>query len=537
MRKKNSRWDNYQPGRSRSNVTPLEPETVTLKMPFRLQGERPQTLDLSFMANRPRVAAVLARVVWAEAPAYAPKSRKALVRSIKIFHDFTESTYPDVADLSALTREMFREYAVWLTDVRGLTTRAASGVYYLLKGLLKSAKSSYPDAFDPDFEAPKVRFRYDHRRATRALSEETIQNILLAAEADVDICMGAYREGDTPENFGQLIPFMLIIGIRTAINPESLYQIRRDCLQPHPIDPAAYYVVWTKRRSKSGVQRQLHYVKPGRRGVIELLKFLSVFTEPLTTQAREPDREMLLLYRYPQGAGRVAAARCPSTVNRALRAFIKRHKLPPFKIVQLRASVATLLYKKTGGNIRKVRDFLGHAYLETTQLYVAEHLVREIHNRSIRAAQALLIERVTVVIPKKAKKALAELESELSPEQRERIADGTYQTGICRCRNPYDSPLPDQQKGRCCTLFLACLSCPNALFFLEDLPRVIGLRNFLLAEKHTMKKDVWESLYKDRLRIIEEDIIAAFSDAQVAEAERAADVTNARILIASGVLQ
>jgi hypothetical protein len=80
------------------------------------------------------------------------------------------------------------------------------------------------------------------------------------------------------------------------------------------------------------------------------------------------------------------------------------------------------------------------------------------------------------------------------------------------------------------------LTCPNALFFLEDLPRVIALRDHLIAEKKNVRRGVWEGLYQDRVKIIENDIIGAFSKSQIAEAEaRAKKIANIPLLTAKGV--
>ena len=207
-------------------------------------------------------------------------------------------------------------------------------------------------------------------------------------------------------------------------------------------------------------------------------------------------------------------------------------------MAQLRPSAATHYYTKTGGKLRKVQLLLGHARISTTEQYIGNALVQKLHNKSIRAVQTALVKRVATVIPKEAKQALVELADDLSPEQRVKIAGGAYDFGFGKCRNPFDSPQSGQHKGKCCTLFLACLTCPNALFFLEDLPRVIALRDYLLAEKQNMRRGVWEALYQDRIKIIDAEIIGAFSSAQIKEAERlAAVVTGMPILATKGVLR
>ena len=542
MKGKSKRWSNYEPDPHASSVVPLEPADVSLKVTIKLPGERPQNLDFSFMKDRPEIASLIAKVMRSEGPRYAHESRKSFVYSVRALNEFIKSERPDTSRTSEITYDLLQEFAAWLINIRKMKAITASNIFLYIRALLRAAKSLYPGALPPDFEVPANSFGPNVKRQggrREVLSDADLQKILRAAEKEADMLMKKYRDGDVPEGFVPFIPFMLLIAARTAINPESLYNLKRDCLKPHPIDTKAFYVVWIKRRSKAGVQRQLHSVDPRGKGVVELLQFLRAYTQPLVAWASEYDQESLFLYRYgnPQRQW-TAVARKPDVINREVGAFCQRHNLREFKLCQLRPSVATQHYKKTGGNLRKVQMFLGHVEIGTTERYIGEEIVRGIHRKSIRAAQDALVKRVTVVIPQRAVEALDGLASEITPEQREKIADGSYDTGLCKCRNPFDSPQPGQQKGRCCTLFMACVTCPNALFFLEDLPRVIALRNHLIAEKKSMRREVWEVLYQDRVRIIEDDIIGAFSKAQVAEAERQAiKVTEMPILMANGALK
>lgn len=541
MRKsKTNRWSDYKPAET-SSVADLDfihpPTTLT----FEVEGGRTQRIGFSFMNDRPQIASLFAKVLLIEEVRYIPRTRASTVSSLRFFAQFIKCWRPDINHTSLMSYELLQEFAVWMTSIQKYPESRASKHLSKLRRLLKAARSLYPSAFRPDFDIPDRFFTNikHQKQSSRALAEEDLQRLLAAAEKEVSEIINNYHEGDVPEGLTTLIPFMILIAARTAINPESLYKIRRDCLKPHIIDRNAFHVVWTKGRSKTGIQQQLHYVDLRGKGVIELLKFLIHYTQPLVNQAQEYDRELLFLYRYSnltmQG---VAVAKRPEKNNKVLRAFCRRNGLPEISMVQLRPSAATHLYIKTGGRLRKVQLLLGHAYMSTTQKYVGDTLVQSLHNNSMRAAQEELVVRVTTVIPKGAKQALVELTGELSPEQLEQIAGGEYDTGICKCRNPFDSPQPGQQKGKCCTLFLACLTCPNALFFLEDLPRVIALRDHFLAEKKNMRRGVWEVLYEDKIKIIDSDIIGAFSDAQVAEAKLLSmNLTDISVLTARGLMR
>ena len=202
------------------------------------------------------------------------------------------------------------------------------------------------------------------------------------------------------------------------------------------------------------------------------------------------------------------------------RQFVERHALPHFSLVNMRASAATQLYLETGGNVRKVQQFLQHARLSTTVKYLLSSVTELFHARVIQKAQEKMLERIS-----------------LMSAQASKIAVGRFDTGCGSCRDPYDSPQLGEKKGRPCTSFHACFSCPNGLWFLEDLPQVIAIRNRLVSFRSDMKVEDWETVYSESVRIINEQIIAAFRPEQIkAATEEAARLGQTPVIIAKGVL-
>jgi hypothetical protein len=214
--------------------------------------------------------------------------------------------------------------------------------------------------------------------------------------------------------------------------------------------------------------------------------------------------------------------------------FVERHRLPKFTLDNIRPTAATQLYLETGGNLHKVRQFLQHAHLRTTVNYLLNRVTERFNARVMQKAQQRMVERITV-IPEKRSAGVQRLN--LPKEQAWQIVAGRFDTGCGACRNPYDSPQPGEEKGRPCTSFHACFSCPNGLWFLEDLPQVIAIRDRLLSLRTDLSPQDWEFIYGDSVRIIEEHIIAAFRPEQIKAAEVEVKGQKPRpIVIAKGVL-
>jgi hypothetical protein len=146
-----------------------------------------------------------------------------------------------------------------------------------------------------------------------------------------------------------------------------------------------------------------------------------------------------------------------------------------------------------------------------------------------------MVERV-IVISETRKDGIKRLN--LPKLQAKEIVEGRFDTGCGTCRNPYDSPQTGEVKGQLCTSFHACFSCSNGLWFLEDLPWVIATRNRFLHLRSEMKPGDWDAVYGNSVRILNDNIISAFSPEQVEAAMRQTkELENSALVIARGVLR
>lgn len=511
---------------------------------FEAAGGHPFSVNLTFLSSRPELARVLAnsfRMIYQLVPRGGTVTRTAeTLRLFVRFLDFRSSSQADVESAKDLTTELAEEFAVWLVAQHKLKRKTAANIFTVCCHFLRRAQRLYPEEFPTFFSTPRNLFPgADNDRAeSRALSLIDFQRILGAAEDEVRQTREAYQPGDVPTSAQHLIPFMVIIAARTGINPRALYSLTRDCLSPHEFDESLFYCTWDKPRAGKQ-QRQLHGAdRRNQMGVVELIQFLRQFTEPLASAAEPPERDQLFLYFSPNPALKCRlispGTRSGGNFTARIPGFIERHRLARFTLVNIRPTAATQLYLETGGNLRKVQQFLQHAHLRTTVKYLLNHITESFNARVIQRAQERMIERVTV-IPEK--RVLGVRRLDLPKVQAQKIVNGRFDTGCGTCRNPYDSPQPGEEKGRACTSFHACFSCPNGLWFLEDLPQVISTRDRLRSLKMEMRLEDWERVYGESVRIIEEQIIAAFRPEQVKAAEgRVKDERPRPLLLAKGVL-
>ncbi len=463
--------------------------------------------------------------------------------TLRLFHRFLNyrsQSQPDVQAAKDLTTDLLKEFAVWLIAEPGLKRKSAAGLFAACCRFLRRSRRLYPEEFNALLSTPRNLFAgADHDRTeSRALSRSDFQKLLAAAGADIRRIQENYKQGEVPTSAQHLIPFMVIIGARTGINAEALCGLDRDCLRPHEFDETLFYCVWDKARAGKQ-QKQLHRAdRRNQMGVVELIQFLRQFTEPLRSEAGPLGSKKLFLY-FSRGSNHiqyrlVSLGMQAHTVSRYFREFRKRHRLPRCTLASIRPTAATQLYLETGGNLRKVQQFLQHMELRTTVKYLLNSITAPFNARVIQRAQERMIERITV-IPEKRAQGVERLD--LPKAQVLKIVTGQFDTGCGTCRDPYDSPQPGEEKGCACTSFHACFSCPNGLWFLEDLPQVIATRDRLVSLKKEMRSEEWETVYGASVRIIEEQIIGAFRPEQIKGAEVKARVQQRQpLLVAKGVL-
>jgi hypothetical protein len=165
---------------------------------------------------------------------------------------------------------------------------------------------------------------------------------------------------------------------------------------------------------------------------------------------------------------------------------------------------------------------------------VLNHISAQFNARVIQKAQARMVERVTV-IPQRREVGIKRLN--LPKAQAAKILEGRFDTGCGACRDPYDSPQTGEERGRPCTSFHACFSCPNGLWFLDDLPMVIATRDRFLRLRSEMTLGDWDAVYGNSVRIINDNIVAAFRPEQIERAtQRAKELENSVLIVAKGVL-
>jgi hypothetical protein len=89
------------------------------------------------------------------------------------------------------------------------------------------------------------------------------------------------------------------------------------------------------------------------------------------------------------------------------------------------------------------------------------------------------------------------------------------------CKDPLAGLAPGTRRGELCTSFLGCFTCPNAVITPDpaSLARLLQARDHLQQAARAVHPARWEALYAPPLRILEQDLLPRFAEADLAAAE------------------
>ena len=331
----------------------------------------------------------------------------------------------------------------------------------------------------------------------------------------------------TPES---LLPYMVAIGAQLFVNAETLRTMRRDCAGEDPLLEWLVHVTWSKGRA-GRVQRRCLLRDRGM-SAPNLIERVLALTAPLVPHAVPEDCDKLFLALARRGrrlsASRVGPAACRSDV---VRRFVARHGLVDRRGKPLRLALAFLrptglthAHARLGHDLSKTRLLGNHADLDLTAHYVDQPVIRVEQTAMLTRLQGRFVEAVRAGGDRlELKGACGERTG--SPEEGIDARNATASGFVCR--DPLAGVAPGQRRGRLCTAWLGCFTCPNAVIPREvgTLARILRTRQALAEARTGVALDRWRLLYAPQLEIIERDILPKFpADVRAAVAAMAASL-------------
>jgi hypothetical protein len=286
-----------------------------------------------------------------------------------------------------------------------------------------------------------------------------------------------------------LVPHMIAIAAHTFANPEALRLMRRDCMSEHVLLEGRVVVTWTKERSNQPQRRS--FLRDKNFSVPNLIDRVLALTEPLLPHVPSGERELLFLSGNMSGGSRSIGVIPEGLMGRHVRLFARRHGLRgadgkplALALANLRTTGLTLAHAALGYDVLKTQALANLASPDTTRRYIDRPMVR--------AAQAIELGRSQARFVAAIRSGDMSLQSR--PDEPASIISARNATASgFICADPLAGIAPGQSKGKLCTAWLGCFTCPNAVIPLEadTLARLIRMRDALSDAKARLSPDRW----------------------------------------------
>lgn len=311
-----------------------------------------------------------------------------------------------------------------------------------------------------------------------------------------------------------LVPFILLIGRKTAFNPDTLLTLTWDRVQFLEEGRRNYYVIHGEKDRAATLQTERFDAEKGVTGGLDdVLTLLRRLTERSRNLVLPEHRDRLFI---------AAPVHCGSSVKAfgnnfgvssdklwkfAFDAFKKEHDLPDFTLASLRHSAPEEI-RRTGGDARDVQQKLGHKNPQTTLTHYTSDGVRRMERDRIAAVQTSYVGWV---------------ESDGLYEIRGRQEwDRKSATPGFMCLDPFDSPQLGQKKDRLCTAFGRCPGCPLAVARTDDVVAAasyIALRTTIYgAQQGVVSGAAWQARWADTVKALD-NLISAIPEHILREAQ------------------
>ncbi|UVL89464.1 site-specific integrase [Pseudomonas sichuanensis] len=265
---------------------------------------------------------------------------------------------------------------------------------------------------------------------------------------DFFTALGVYRQ----INAGDLVPFFIMLLIRTQLNPSTIERLKIDCLVPDPTDSSRFHLEWVKyRSSKKGKTVPLsegHSSWP-----IMLVKKVRAITSRIRGEGQT---ELWITNGAKLGMSKPLAH---GGFRKAMREFSAEHNLkhtsgePLF--IQARLIKPTMGWKEyiRTEDMRFLQAILGHEKISTTADYL-----RRVGDPVFKVRRGLHINTMFLT---------------LGGDQESGALKGKLTEGFLNhCADPKNSPVPGQKEGEYCSAkHEVCTGCPNLIITFEDIKK------------------------------------------------------------------
>ena len=319
-----------------------------------------------------------------------------------------------------------------------------------------------------------------------------------------------------------LVPIVLLLGMATVFNSDTLLMLNWDDVDEN-VDRAGSPAIKIIGRKPRAGKDQVRFLdasefasnQPTTKDLLHLLRDITSRIRPHVVDPGHKDRLFIFLQqnavKQPKSFGRTDAynASGDDVWRRALRNFCDDNQIPRFILSQLRPTLIDMTLF-LNGDLAAAAALGNHRNPHTTWTHYTSSGVKRRFTE--RLGEVLVLRQRWI-----------ESKGKIDPRRLTPKLDRGAATPGFLCLDPFDSPRPNQQKGRACGAYGECPACPLAAANLNDpiaAAHFMALKRTIYSSQIAMSTQTWVSRWAPILA----DLLALLNLLSDDVAQRAAEI-------------
>jgi hypothetical protein len=329
-----------------------------------------------------------------------------------------------------------------------------------------------------------------------------------------------------------LIPPLVLICLKTGLNPQPAIDLLRNCLKPVP-HPGKIGLIATKHRTGGTGPKTFMKIVDSRSslGPGEIIRTFMGLTGACLPFIPVEDRNYLwvgLKLRSLRPFQHLDVQKVKLEVKRfaARNGLIGDDGQPlQLQLARLRHTWMTKRYK-AAGNLAAVSRDANHQQASTTRDYIDNEQTLPIHEQTIADALHDFFNSIRGRVIKQQpdeSDQVADVASltETTEEKARSMLRGEQDTFISTCKDFYNRPGGPADTP--CDRPWSCFTCKNAYWTSRTLPRLLRFLDFIVEQRGLLAAEDWREKFGVPYQAITEYILPAFPEAVVNEARLQSD--------------
>lgn len=476
--------------------------------------------EFAQVENTYEIAYLFSVCFWRKRSTLRDETKKVYMYAYGLFWEFISVRHPNISTLNELNFDLLAEFLSWLKDKNTTkykkdTSRNTNFSQDTVRHVYGAVKTTIEEINryqnnNLDTKLPNANFKNSRFNTKKTLGFNQSERMKI-----VEACKKEFNliDSGAVTNIRHIyIPYILTIALRTGFNVQPLLDLRIDSVCESILEGRIEIKTFKNRGYSSQISSQKKEEDEETAIVSKNITLLldQLIAKSSSHRINASPEIAPFIFLVPKQDGSVSKYN-PKDLWVDIQRFRDKYDLldgrgEPLEmnVRRFRPTFASLLLKKSGGDIRYVQKALNHSSIATTSTYFDSN--QDEFKASFKFNGVVMQHSLTGSNPEKLASDL-----NISIQEAESLMAGNNRMKVSSCKNPFKPPFKKEDLSDPCTAFNACFRCSNQIITADDSHKIFSYYWWLLDKKNKMPLTAWNKAYEWIIRMIDTEVTEKLS--------------------------